>query len=150
MNKIMVICAWLVVAVLGPVQSSNSEPLLDSVAQSHVLTHVPDEAEFPIILKRDLEAHFSTLKEKIVTVEYELLRDIPTQSGAGYPKYYAWVKIYENESLLEEGVVRLSAIDKLNFKVTHYFSKSTIAQEPAKAFKIFPRVLEQKIRERAG
>src|SRR5690242_21832060 len=62
-----------------------------SLALSHIEAHVPSEREFDAFLTRDLEHYFTTKEKKNVTVTYELLRDMPTQTGIAYPKFYAWV-----------------------------------------------------------
>lgn len=110
----------------------------DPVASSHINANVPEGQDFHEYLKRDLEAHFSDSMGKQVTVDYELLRKAPTQSGVALPKYYAWVKISKGTKLLEEGAVRVAAVDKTHFDTTHYLSKDAIESAPEMIYQVFP------------
>ncbi len=102
-----VLTNWLIVSVAAlSLVSCVRTPGFDSekeaavregilaIEQSHIDGNVPAPKDFQSFLIRDLQKHFSSLLKKKVRVEYELLRDGPTQVGIAYPKYYAWVKIY--------------------------------------------------------
>ncbi len=71
-----------------------AEKMVQQIEQSHIDGNVPAAKDFHKFLVRDLQKYFSSLLETKVLVEYELLRDGPTQSGVSFPKYYA----YEFES----------------------------------------------------
>jgi hypothetical protein len=122
----------------------------ESIADSHIKANVPDEKDFRDFLIRDLQSYFKDTLNKTVRAEYELLRDAPTQSGVAYPKFYAWVKIFEDSRLIDEGAVRLAAIEKKYFDVTDYLSKRDIEEKPAVLERIFPRALVEFIKKRAG
>jgi hypothetical protein len=122
----------------------------ESIADSHIKANVPDEKDFRNFLIRDLQSYFKDMLKKTVRAEYELLRDAPTQSGVAYPKFYAWVKIFEDSRLIDEGAVRLAAIEKKHFEVTDYLSKRDIEEKPAVLERIFPRALVESIKKRAG
>src|SRR5262249_3284982 len=92
----------------------------DPLTLGHIAANVPDTANFKAFLIRDLNSYFSSSLQKPVKVEYELLRNGPTQTGIAYPKYYAWVRIYEGSTMLEEGAVRLAAMNRTAFDVTHF------------------------------
>jgi len=125
--------------------------VIDSIAESHIRENVPDEKEFKTLLIRDLQSYFrGTLKNETLRAEYELLRDAPTQTGIAYPKFYAWVKIFNVDGLIDEGAVRLAAIDKKYFEITDYLSKSDIEARPATIERIFPRALVESIKKKAG
>src|SRR6058998_2120737 len=85
-------------------------PIACGVAQSHIDANVPRNDDFDNFLKRDLAKYFSANNGQVTSVEYELLRDSPTQTGISYPKFYAWVRIVRNARDKEEGAVRLAAI----------------------------------------
>lgn len=54
--------------------------------ESHVDANIVARTEFDRILRRDLEAYFAaTTAQPIATLDYQLLRDGPTQSGLAYP-----------------------------------------------------------------
>lgn len=83
-------------------------------------------------------------------MEYQLLRNSPTQSGIAYPKFYAWVKVFSGSELLQEGAVHLAAIEKIRFEVTRFVSKEDITHDPQPLAHIFPAPLIPLILEKAG
>ena len=125
-----------------------AQPQGESLAESHIRANVPDEKDFDKFLKRDLEKYFKDTRQKTVTVEYELLRDGPTQSGIAYPKYYAWVTVRDGATVVDEGAVRVAAVQKKFFDVTDFVSQEDIKRAPAALDEIFPLPVADKIRER--
>lgn len=119
------------------------------VQSSHIEGNVPDEKDFDSVLKRDLAKYFADLVKKKVEVSYELLRKQPTQSGIAYPKFYLWVKVSSDGKLIEEGAVRVAAIEKKEFQITDYLSKQQIKKKPAAVSGTFPQALCEKIIEQA-
>jgi len=119
-----------------------------SLAESHIRANVPDEKDFDKFLKRDIEKYFKDTKQKSITVEYELLRDGRTQSGIAYPKFYAWVTVRDGATIVDQGAVRVAAVQKKLFKVTHFVSEADIKRAPAALDEIFPLPVADKIRER--
>lgn len=120
----------------------------ESLAESHIRANVPDEKDFAKFLKRDLEEYFKEAIQKTISVEYELLRDGPTQSGIAFPKFYGWVTVRHGATVLDQGAVRVAAIEKKRFEVTHFFSEAEIKRAPAALDKIFPLPVADKIRNR--
>jgi hypothetical protein len=120
----------------------------DPVASSHVQANVPEEDSFDAILRRDLETYFRDLTGKDVSVEFELLRKGPTQSGVSYPKYYVYVKLYDGSAVADEGAVRVAAVDKARFDVTHYLSKDEMRAHPEAMYAVFPQAVGDSINER--
>lgn len=149
MNKnqiaVMTILLMIVSSLVVACQSTT-----DDIADSHIRANVPDEKDFDNFLKRDLVSYFKELMKKDVTVEYELLRQGPTQAGIAFPKFYAWVSIKENGRLLEEGAVRLAAIEKKRFGIPNYLRKSDIERDPEKVYQVFPKPVGDKIRKKIG
>jgi hypothetical protein len=117
-----------------------------SLSQNPIEANVPAEAEFDALLTRDLRAYFST---RATSVSYELLRQAPTQSGIAYPKFYAWVRLFNGAKVVDEGAVRVAAIERVRFEITHYFSKAAIVQNPSAIEQVFPSALLPDIRNRA-
>ncbi len=148
MNKAKFICASLLLLV--PVWAASGQTIGDSIADSHVRANVPDEKDFAVFLKRDLESYFKDLKQKEVVVDYQLLRDGPTQSGTAFPKFYLWVTVKEKSSVLEDGAVRVAAMDKKNFEVIDYLTRAHIEQDLEKIYKTFPRPVADKIKTMIG
>jgi hypothetical protein len=130
----------MILAVLQLVllaQAPDARPLED-VQRSHIEGNVPPPAEFAPLLQRDLEAYFNPTHEKGVTVEHELLREGPTQSGAAYPKFYAWVRVLEERAIVKQGAVRLAAVERKRFDVTSFASESAIRADPKALYSVFP------------
>ena len=144
MNKAPLILASLLL-LLGP-SAASCQSIGDEIADSHIRANVPDEKDFESFLKRDLEKYFKDLKKKDVVVEYQLLRDGPTQSGTAFPKFYAWVTVKENGTLIEDGAVRVAAIEKKYFGVYDYLSRADIERDPDKIYKTFPRPVADNIK----
>ena len=96
-------------------------------------------------MERDLEAFFSERVKEPIKVTYEFLRDGPTQAGIAYPKFYVWVKVIRADKLIDEGAVRLAAIEKKYFTVTDFLSIAEIKSNPRAISKIFPRPVCDKI-----
>ena len=148
MNKAQLIFASLLLLVGA--NNAACQSIGDSIADSHVRANVPEEKDFVTFLKRDLESYFNELKNKNVVVEYYLLRDGPTQSGTAFPKFYVWVMLEENGTILEDGAVRVAAIDKKRFEVLDYLSRPEINQDIDKVYQVFPRPVADKIKEKIG
>lgn len=148
----------LLVLFLSPLSTSatlsvaygQEQEVVDSIRKSHIDANVPDEKNFHNFLARDLQSYFKESLKKTVRAEYELLRDAPTQTGIAYPKYYAWVKVFDGDNLVEEGAVRLVAIEKKRFEVTDYLSKADTERSPATVERIFPKALIEIIKMKAG
>jgi hypothetical protein len=77
-------------------------------------------------LRRDLEAYFAGSRGQGVHVEFELLREGPTQTGIAFPKYYVWVRIAEAARPEDRGAVRVAAVEGQRFEVTHFLSEAQI------------------------
>ena len=150
MNNIRMAILTLLLVSAGSSVAACQLPITDSIADSHVRANVPDEKDFGGFLKRDLEAYFKELKGKDVSVEYELLRDAPTQSGTAFPNFYSWVRIKENDNPLEEEAVRVAAVEKKRFGVYDYLSRADIERDPEKVYQVFPKTVGDKIRDKIG
>jgi hypothetical protein len=114
----------------------------------HVEGNVPPGKLFDELLTRDLNDYFCR-NSNDCKVQYELLRDGPTQSGTSYPKYYLWVRFTKGGTVAGEGAVRVAAIDQKRFEVTHFLSRELISQAPSQVASIFPAALVNKIVEKA-
>src|SRR5213078_4351122 len=105
MKRLVTISLFLIAAV--GIACAQGE----SIAESHIRANLPDKKNFDKFLKRDLEQYFKDSLQKTVHVEYELLRKGPTQTGIAYPKFYAWVTIRDGEKVIDQGAVRVAAIE---------------------------------------
>jgi hypothetical protein len=123
---------------------------LSDIAESHIKANVPAQKDFDPFLKRDLTAFFRQSSTTPIRVEYQLLREGPTQTGIAYPKFYAWVKVFSGSRLSKEGAVRLAAIDKARFEVTQFVPKAEAASDPQALARVFPAALIPLILEKSG
>lgn len=117
------------------------------MAKSHAEGNVPDEKDFAQFLRRDLTAFLSTSFGEL-SVEYELLRDQPTQAGVGYPHYYVWLTGSKGSKTVVSGAARVSAIERKEFRVDDFLTSTEI--QTGKGLAAFPEALQAAIRERAG
>lgn len=140
MPRLLFLCLWLIVPLEGRAQP---------IANSHIAANVPGPDEFAPLLRRDVAAYLVPAVGKPVTVEFELLREAPTQSGVAYPKFYVWVRAYAKAELVTEGAMRVAAINKTRFAVTDYISRGEIRTDPHRLEAVFPRALLGKIRAKA-
>lgn len=86
---------------------------------------------------------------RAVTVEFESLRDAPTQSGIAYPKFYVWARLFEDTKLVPEGAMRVAAINDDRFQVTDYVTAAQIVSEPEQLARIFPAELLGRLKAKA-
>jgi hypothetical protein len=120
---------------------------LQRVAESHIGANVPSEAAFDSLLRHDLAAYFTSRLGRSATVDYELLRRGATQTGIAYPKFYAWVRVKAGEAV-QEGAVRLAAINRTGFEVTHFIPETEIRGAPEALNTVFPPAVADSIRKR--
>ena len=139
---VFVLCLASLVGCKGP------QNILNDVAKSHIDANVPPGKLFEELLTRDLNNYFCR-NGTDCKIEYELLRNGPTQSGISYPKYYLWVKTIKGRNVAEEGAVRIAAVDQKSFEVTHFLSREEISRSPSQVASIFPAALVDKITEKA-
>jgi hypothetical protein len=122
---------------------------LDEIARSQVDANVPSQTEFRAVMLRGLRAGLEATYGTIAGLDYELLRQVPTQVGIGYPKFYVWLRFDRPGSVAVAGAARVAAIDREHFELTHFLSAVDIVRTPESAAQIFPAALLQKIGDRA-
>lgn len=120
------------------------------VVESHIAANVPSTNDFRLFLIRDLTAYLKPTHGNKLTVDYELLRDGPTQSGVAYPKFYLWLRATNAENTVIEGAVRVAAIEKKRFDVTDFIPRTDIVSHPDPLDRIFPQAVIEKILTKAG
>ena len=128
--------------------TSQAQQVLNPITESHIEGNVPNKSDFDSFMHRDLKAYFKSITGKPVQIKFEFLREGPTQTGIAYPKFYLWVKLIENENLINQGAVRVAAIEKKRFEITDYFSKTIIEQNPDTIYMVFPRPVCGRIKDK--
>ena len=144
--QLTIVIAFLV--LVGSSTVTCQSAIIDSIAQSHIDDNVPDKKDFDNFLKRDLAEYFKVSTDKDTVIEYELLRKAPTQSGTSFPKFYAWVRVNVKGNLIEEGAIRLAAIDKKIFQITHYLKRADIESNTDEIYTVFPEPVGDKIKQK--
>jgi hypothetical protein len=142
--------AALTIFLLLTVQSGAEQALKD-VQLSHIEANVPAPGDFNRFLLRDLGAYFvRTRKQKSVSVDFELLRDGPTQSGISYPKFYVWVRLDGGKSSDDRGAARIAAVERKQFEITDFVSEQEIRSDKDAIYSAFPGPVCEKIKARLG
>ena len=127
---------------------AQSFPL--DLQEDHIAANVPSQEAFPSYLERDLLAYFrSEVSPEVASVTYVMLREGATQSGVAYPKFYLWVQAAGKSGALAEGAVRVMAIDRKGFEVTHFISSADVLADPTAVSSSFPAALVPVIMARA-
>jgi len=138
------------IAILLAADAGQAQTIRD-IQASHIEANVPAPADFEPFLRRDLTAYFSKERHlKNVKVEYELLRDGPTQSGVSYPKYYIWLRINGGKSADDRGAARVTAIERKGFEVTMFASEREIRTHVAALKLVFPGPVCERIETKLG
>lgn len=135
--------------LFAPLPAAGQLP--QDIQRSHVEANVPAPADFHLLLRRDLGRYFEqTRKQEAIPVEFELLRDGPTQSGASYPKFYVWVRVDGGDSLDDRGAVRVAAIERERFEVTDFISEREILSDRNRIRLVFPEPVCERIESMVG
>ena len=138
------------IAILLTTDAGQPQTIRD-IQASHIDANVPAAADFQPFLRRDLSTYFSKERHlKNVKVEYELLRDAPTQSGASYPKYYIWVRINGGKSPEDRGAARVTAVDRKGFEVTMFASEREMRTNVGALKLVFPVPVCERIEAKLG
>ena len=121
------------------------------VQRSQIEANVPPPVDFNGILTRDLSSYFAAVRtQKAVPIDFEMLRDGPTQVGVAYPKFYVWVRVAGGESADDRGVVRVAAVERKRFVVTDFISERTIRSDREDIRRVFPGSVCEKIHAKLG
>lgn len=146
LRALSLVAACSLFAACSDTDNGSAAEIAD-VQASHIEGNAPARGDFERLLKRDLTAYFLPDPSEGAEVEYEFLRDGPTQSGVSYPKYYLWVRVKARGSIQQEGAVRLAAIDRERFEVTDFLSREQISSNPSQIYQVFPGPVCQRIEE---
>lgn len=137
--SLCLVAALVLVACNRP--TARADPFQKDVQASHVQENVPAHQDFKAFLTRDLTIFFEARGIDEPSIDFEPLRNGPTQSGVAYPKYYLWVSVTSGGQGAISGAARVAAIDRLRFEVTDFVTKDTIIEDPETVSDIFPEAL---------
>ena len=138
--KILGVAVAVVVALTGltvAVGLYQLQSFMSAIRESHIAGNMPSPEEFDGVLRRHLVRYFWAWPNEGKTLEYVLLRDGPTQSGIGYPKFYVWVRVRSQGAIEQEGAARLAA-ESGGFSVTHFVPRNAIVADPQGIYQLFP------------
>jgi len=138
----------LCISIFMPERPCHAQDPMSDIARSHIDANVPSPEFFDAYMKRDLGSYLCK-RPGSCRIEYQLLRDGPTQTGIAYPKFYVWAKCFIKDRLQTEGAARLAAIDKKEFQITNFLSRNQISNSPQQVGEIFPAPLVRNILQRA-
>ncbi|MGE4537150.1 MAG: hypothetical protein AB7D37_08725 [Desulfovibrio sp.] len=139
---LFVLSAGIALSILGPFL------MLTSIGLEHTEAYSPDAAHFEDFLARDTQAYFSKRQGRPVTVRYEYLRQGPTQSGIGFPRYYIWVQIFADGREINAGAVKVAGVGKDRFEITDFLSRGMILDVPGRLDAVFPKAVCETIKSR--
>ncbi|MDF0544829.1 hypothetical protein PX699_20990 [Sphingobium sp. H39-3-25] len=117
---------------------------------SHIEANVRSEASFIELLQRDVRAYLVTNRLPAKSVEIELLRKGPTQSGVSYPKYYIWIRAADEAKHHVDGAMLIVAIEQARFDITDFTLAGSIRSDPEQLTSIYPAPLIPAILQRAN
>ena len=130
--------------------AQSPEDAMRQIQRSHIEANVPADSDFERFLQRDLDKYFKATRTKPFTLTYEFLRKGATQSGVSYPKFYLWVQMSEEGKVVEQGAVRVAAVEKKEFQITDFARVAAIRADPASIYKVFPALVCETIKQRLG
>jgi len=119
-------------------------------AESHITANIPGTNDFRPFLIRDLTSYFTPKYGKDLKLDYELLRDTPTQWGSNEPEFYLWLRATNAENKVIEGAVRVGAVEKKRFDVTCFMLPDELISSADQLVLIFPEELIEKILTKAA
>jgi hypothetical protein len=130
----------------------NSGKTVEDVQRSHIEANVPAPSNFTRFLRRDLADYFAKVRRghKPPKVDFEMLRDGPTQSGVSYPKFYLWVRVESGKTVDDRGAVRVEAIERTRFAITDFVSERAIRGDSIGLRRVFPGPVCEKIEQKIG
>lgn len=132
------------------VQAAPEDALRDN-QRSHIEAHVPPPVDFNGMLTRDLSSYFAaTRSQKAPTIDFEMLRNAPTQVGVSYPKFYVWVRVAGGMSADDRGAARVAAVDRKRFEVTDFISERAIRADRDSIRRTFPATVCERIQAKLG
>ena len=130
--------------------TADMERMMAELQASHISANVPPDANFMMLLQRDVRAYLVANRLPSKSVEIEPLRKGATQSGVSYPEYYMWIRAVDKAGHHIEGAMRVAAIDRVRFDITDFTPAASIRSDPTLLASIYPVLIIPAIRQRAG
>lgn len=147
---------WACVSTVPAQDASNGtieeeqKKIVQEIRQSHIDGNLPSKEVFQEYLIRDIQKHFKLSVTNDFGLEIQFLRDGPTQTGLSFPKFYLWVSVKYANGRVQEGAMRIAAVNKTHFDITDFTPRREIVENPNVIEDVFPEALVSKIRSKAG
>jgi len=136
-------------ATAQPPSTSSMERMMSELHVNHISANVPPDADFMVLLQRDIRAYLVANGLPSKNVEIEPLRKGPTQSGVSYPKYYVWIRAVDETGHHIEGAMRIAAIDRVRFDIADFTPAASIRSDPTLLDSTYPAPIIPAIRHHA-
>lgn len=109
--------------------------------------NVPEKQNFEKEITIELNKKFLKHNGKTLKINWELLADKPVEKQNSYPEYFVWVKMYENNKLVNKGLSKLVVKDK-KFHEISFMNDERIRAVPNDAEREFPVEILEKIKDK--
>ena len=129
--------------------TADMQRMMAELQASHISANVPPDTSFMAFLERDVRAYLVANHIPLKSLQIELLRKGPTQSGVSYPKYYIWICGVDEAGHHINGAMRVAAIDRVRFDITDFTPATSIQSDPTSLASIYPALLIPAIRQHA-
>ena len=157
-RRYWIVTLLLVIAIpmMAQAGSKSKRERILAEKKKHIEANVPEKTDFDAFLRRDLIKYFNETTGKKLKVDYELLKEKPFQTGkkypSAYPRFYLWIKLYENNTLVNKGAAKVAAIEKNRFEVISFADIKEIEKDDNSALTLYPvlvttKILEEKMKE---
>ena len=109
--------------------------------------NVPEKQNFEKEITFELNQKFSKQNGKNLKINWELLADTPVEKQNSYPEYFVWVKMSENNKIVNQGLTKLIVKDK-KFHSISFMNDERIKAVPYDAQREFPSEILKKIKNK--
>lgn len=106
-------------------------------------SNLSNNEDFQKEIQHELNEYFSEDPNKTLKINWHLLNNMPLEKENSYPEYFVWVKIYEDNRLVNQGLTKLLVKDR-KFHLISFMNDERISQVPNDAAREFtPEILEK-------
>lgn len=110
-------------------------------------SNLPKDEDFQKEMQYELNEYFSEKPNKTLKINWYLLNNTPLVKENSYPEYFVWVKIYEDNRLVNQGLTKLLVKDR-KFHSISFMNGERISQVPNDAERDFTPEILDKIKDK--